>query len=127
MFGQVLDALDDPKMAARLLDHPDPERARLLAELAEAEDLMNEAAELRGAGVYDKPRWERQFLPAKARADAARAGLAALPDPDIEMASAGPDPQPLGRPAAAPEAGRARPVPRGGRGRPGPSSRAAPT
>ncbi len=48
---------------------------------------MDEAAELRGAGIYDRARWERQFLPAKGRADATRAALAALPDPDIELAS----------------------------------------
>jgi DNA invertase Pin-like site-specific DNA recombinase len=82
---QVLDALDRPEVAARLLSHPDPERARLLGELAEAEAVMNEAAELRGAGIYDKPRWERQFYPAKARADAARAALDALPDPHVDL------------------------------------------
>ena len=60
-------------------------RAALLAELADAESLMNEAAELRGAGVYDKALWEKQFYPAKARADAARAAMAALPDPDVEL------------------------------------------
>ena len=82
---QVLYRLDNPKLAKRLVEHPDPKRAALLAELSEAESLMSEAAELRGAGVYDKALWERQFYPAKARADTARAGLAALPDPDVEL------------------------------------------
>ncbi len=31
VIGQVLDALDDPKMVGRLRDHPDPARATLLA------------------------------------------------------------------------------------------------
>jgi DNA invertase Pin-like site-specific DNA recombinase len=85
VVAQVLQALDNPKMAKRLVADPDPKRARLLAEVADAEGLMNEAAELRGAGVYDKERWERQFYPAKARAEAGRAALAAMPDPNVVL------------------------------------------
>ena len=33
-----------PKMVGRLRDHPDPARATLLAELSEAEALMDKAA-----------------------------------------------------------------------------------
>jgi site-specific DNA recombinase len=81
----VFAALEKPKMAKLLNAERDPERERLLAQLSSAEELMDEAAELRGAGVYDKRQWEKQFLPAKANADAARAALAALPDPDVEL------------------------------------------
>jgi hypothetical protein len=81
----VFAALENPKMAKLLNSQHDPEREKLLAQLKHAEELMDEAAELRGAGVYDERRWEKQFLPAKASADEARAALAALPDPDIEL------------------------------------------
>jgi DNA invertase Pin-like site-specific DNA recombinase len=83
--GQVLDALDRPEMAARLTADPDPKRAALLAELADAEGSMTEAVTLKGEGVYTAQQRDAQFHPAKARAEAARSALAALPDPDVEL------------------------------------------
>jgi DNA invertase Pin-like site-specific DNA recombinase len=85
VVGQVLDAIEDPKVAARLKTDLDPKRKALLVELADARALMDEAAELRGAGVYDKSLWEKQFFPANARAEAARSALVALPDFDVEL------------------------------------------
>lgn len=81
----VLLALEKPEMAARLTRHPDPERAALLAELADAEATITEAVTLRGQGIYTAQQRDDQLYPAKARADRARAALAALPDPDVEL------------------------------------------
>jgi site-specific DNA recombinase len=81
----VLRELDDPRMARRLLEHPDPERAALLAELADVTETMRTAARLWGAGDLDEATFREFHDPAKARADAARARLAALPEADIEL------------------------------------------
>jgi hypothetical protein len=85
VVAQVLSLLDRPEMAARLASHPDPERARLLAEVASAEEDMTEAVTLRGQGIYTAQQRDQQFYPAKQRADRARAALAALPDPDVDL------------------------------------------
>lgn len=80
----VFEALDEPAMAARLVDN-DPRREELLGEIADAQADMTEAATLKGRGDYDAAQRDAQFYPAKARADAARAALAALPQPDVDL------------------------------------------
>jgi DNA invertase Pin-like site-specific DNA recombinase len=82
---QVLDALDKPKLAKRLIEHPDPQRAGLLADLARAQEDMRQAAERKDSGRIDWETFDALHDPAKARAEAARAALAALPDPDVEL------------------------------------------
>ena len=85
VVGAVLDSLNRPEMAALLAAHPDPERDALRAELHDAEDTMHHAAEMRGIGDIDWETWEAMHRPAKARADAAHARLAALSDPDVDL------------------------------------------
>jgi DNA invertase Pin-like site-specific DNA recombinase len=81
----VLDALDRPEMAARLAAQPDPERQRLLDDLHDATDTMLRAGQMRGRGEIDWETWESMHVPAKARADAASARLAALADPEVDL------------------------------------------
>jgi DNA invertase Pin-like site-specific DNA recombinase len=90
VYEQLLGQLSTPEMAERLTAHLSEDKARLLAERARAGDLMNEAASLRGSGVYSLEQWERQFYPAKAAFDAASDALGALTDdPALDVPSVG--------------------------------------
>jgi DNA invertase Pin-like site-specific DNA recombinase len=81
----VFDAIESGRLAARLVANVDPERERLHAVLHDAEDTIVRAAQLRGAGDIDWTTWEAMHRPAKARADGAKAALAALDDPDVDL------------------------------------------
>ena len=79
----VLDFLDrKPSIAARLAAAPNPERAELSAELAELDNVIAKVSEELGAGDVDYTAWQSFHRPAKARADAIRARLAEIADPE---------------------------------------------
>ena len=82
---QVLRQLDDPYMAKRLRDDPDPDKARLLEELHRADDDMRAATERLNAGRLEWADFDYIYAVAKARAEAARAGIAALAEPTVEL------------------------------------------
>jgi DNA invertase Pin-like site-specific DNA recombinase len=85
VVATVLDAVESGRIAAKITDTPDPERARLRGMLHDAEDTMHRAAELRGSGDIDWSTWESMHWPAKARADGAREALAAMTDPEVDL------------------------------------------
>ena len=85
VVAEVLGRLDNPAMAKRLIEHPDPERAALLGELhdAGADDAPGGRAEGRrrpGLGHLGGP-----ALPGQGPGRRSGAALAALPDPDVEL------------------------------------------
>ena len=86
--GQVLDLLDDPRVASRLAAAPDAERTPLVEELAEVDAVIAKVAEELGTGAMDFGTWETFHRPAKARADALRARLAELSDPEVDLPEA---------------------------------------
>jgi DNA invertase Pin-like site-specific DNA recombinase len=85
VVDRVKAVLADPDVAARLQHSDDPDRARLVAELTVAEARVTRAAELFGSGEIDEDTWRTMHAPAAATVEAARANLAAITPPDLDL------------------------------------------
>jgi hypothetical protein len=74
-----------PRLLKLVTGRPDPKQAKLHAELTAAEDALRAQARRFGEGAITDVEWEAMAGPLRARAAKARGGLAALPDPDIDL------------------------------------------
>jgi site-specific DNA recombinase len=74
-----------PRLLKLISGSPDPKQAKLHAELSAAEDALKAQARRFGEGEITEVEWDAMAGPLRARAAKARDGLAALPDPDIDL------------------------------------------
>jgi hypothetical protein len=85
VVDELTRVLANPAIAARLHHSDDPRRADLLAEVEAADARIKRAAELFGSNEIDEETWRTMHGPAVARANAARAALAATEPPEVDL------------------------------------------
>jgi site-specific DNA recombinase len=82
---RLKERLSSPELAALLHHSDDGARNEAMAALVDADGRVARAAQLFGAGDIDEPTWREMHAPAAARAEAARAQLAASEAPEVDL------------------------------------------
>jgi DNA invertase Pin-like site-specific DNA recombinase len=85
VVGVALDALESPSLAEALAGDSGGIRTEAVERLAAAEQRVARTAELFGAGEIDELTWRRMHAPAAAAVEQARAQIAAMAAPGVDL------------------------------------------